>query len=367
MRSDAVRIEEGLFIIGSDVVTSKEQIKLGIAKFFKTFEDKYNTQILHWAYHDHEGKDKNQINRHVHFLFDNVNTQGNMVKRNMKRQDFSELQTMAFESFQKFESQSLFKKTLNPLVRAINYQEKGEYAPRQKSHRHYRKDKAEQAENQMGIEIRNNFMEEIEELESETTLLEKENQRLADKLNQFEEKYNGLEYLYKKKREDLKRSGEANQIDYQNLKKQHEKDIKRLKNTIKDLKSEIKKSYKPPIPNWMDFKKHNACLNFSVDKHGKEFFFLTGNMNGQNTAEENRAFLISAKKAGFQINNGAVLVNSEGFSKDKLKNSFPELSEIHIDKSKVKKSYNDLLKMSQNSKVLQSEENPKPQFRSPRM
>lgn len=101
LRNDAVKIEEGMIIIGTDVEISNQNIVNIINDFVDKFENENNTKIRHWAYHNHEGhineQSKEIINRHVHFLFDNVSVNGEMVRKNWKRDYLSKLQDNIYE------------------------------------------------------------------------------------------------------------------------------------------------------------------------------------------------------------------------------------------------------------------------------
>jgi len=139
IRNDAVLIEEGMIIIGSDVDATDEQIHQIINNFIKKFEKDNNTKVRHFAYHNHEGfinKDKKPIiNRHIHFLFDNVDNNGNMVRRNWKRSYLSQLQDDIYQ----------VSKNIIPLVeRATDYKKEGKKAPKQQHHRVFRKEKEQE-------------------------------------------------------------------------------------------------------------------------------------------------------------------------------------------------------------------------------
>jgi len=106
LRSDAVKIEEGMIIIGTDVEISNENIVNMINDFVDKFEKENDTKVRHWAYHNHEGhideESKEKINRHVHFLFDNVSSSGEMVRKNWKKTYFSKLQDDIYEVSKKY-------------------------------------------------------------------------------------------------------------------------------------------------------------------------------------------------------------------------------------------------------------------------
>lgn len=105
IKSNAVLLEEGLIIIGTDVSAKEKDIEKIIKDFVAKFEKDNNTKVRHWAYHNHEGHEedgKEIINRHVHFIFDNVDNNGVMVRRNWKRDYFKQLQTDIFDISKKY-------------------------------------------------------------------------------------------------------------------------------------------------------------------------------------------------------------------------------------------------------------------------
>lgn len=105
IKSNAVLLEEGLIIIGTDVNAKEKDIEKIVKDFVAKFEKDNNTKVRHWAYHNHEGHEedgKEIINRHVHFIFDNVDNNGVMVRRNWKRDYFKQLQTDIFDISKKY-------------------------------------------------------------------------------------------------------------------------------------------------------------------------------------------------------------------------------------------------------------------------
>jgi hypothetical protein len=131
LRSDAVRIEEGLIVIGRDVNDRDDivRVKAFYEEYLKEFEKIYNTKVLHASIHNHEGKNKKEKNIHIHFLFRNVDNDGVLVKRRMHRKELSSLQDLAF---------SVGKRHFVDLQRADSYYKKGKYSPKQQSHRVFR-------------------------------------------------------------------------------------------------------------------------------------------------------------------------------------------------------------------------------------
>lgn len=105
IKSNAVLLEEGLIIIGTDVKATTKQIVSVVKDFVSKFEKDNNTKVRHWAYHDHEGYTEDgeeKINRHIHFIFDNVSNYGVMVRRNWAREYLTQLQTDIFEISKKY-------------------------------------------------------------------------------------------------------------------------------------------------------------------------------------------------------------------------------------------------------------------------
>ena len=191
MRSDAVRIEEGLVVVGKDVADRENIQKLNrlINAFVEQFEKDNNTKVLHWSIHNHEGKSENDKNIHIHFLFSNVNNNGEMVRRNWAKSYMSELQTHIFECA---------KPIFEGIERATNYKEQGKKAPK---HQHHRVHRENQKNKQIQAEIANLGFN--VELKPETTI---------------KEAIKALKQAYTAERKRLKASKEATQKDYQELK-----------------------------------------------------------------------------------------------------------------------------------------------------
>ena len=130
-------IEEMMLIIGTDVKC--EDAAQLIEAYCKHFEEKYNTRVLYWAYHNHEGhideEGGEKINRHVHIFFDNIDKNGKSVRRQWGRTELSRMQTDAYE---------VGKSVGLDIERATKYKE-GE-APKGQGHRGYREKKRKEAE-----------------------------------------------------------------------------------------------------------------------------------------------------------------------------------------------------------------------------
>lgn len=108
LRNTAIRIEEGLIIFGGSVNATDDEILKITKDFIKKFETDNNTLVRHFAIHSgHEGfineDGKKILNRHVHFLFDNVDHKnGQIIRSKWKKQYLSDLQDMIFESGKTF-------------------------------------------------------------------------------------------------------------------------------------------------------------------------------------------------------------------------------------------------------------------------
>ncbi len=133
IRDDAVIIEEGLIVIGSDVEDrdNLDKLRLMTLSFIEKFEKDNNTKVLYWSIHNHEGKDEEHKNLHVHFFFSNVNNDGEMVRRNWKKSYMAQLQTDIYDAS---------KPSFGSIERATNYQELGLKAPKNQHHRVFRTD-----------------------------------------------------------------------------------------------------------------------------------------------------------------------------------------------------------------------------------
>jgi hypothetical protein len=209
-----VLIEEGLMVIGRDIKVENEEDLIKIFNEFKKFfEEKYNTKILAYFYHNHEGHidgDSGEFipNRHIHFFFKNVDTKGNSVRRQIKKTDLSNFQTKIYK---------IGKKYIPNLERAINYKKLGLKAPKHIPHREYRTKK-----------IKEEFLPKLVKKIEENKELKKELAKVKD-----------LKEENKKLRALLKELG-AKRDDYAYL----ENYVKKIKEFIKKkelTKEELKK------------------------------------------------------------------------------------------------------------------------------
>ncbi len=128
-----VLIEEMMLVIGTDVEI--EDHKTLIRAYVKKFEEKYNTKVLYWADHNHEGhiddNGKEKINRHIHIFFSNIDHSGKSVRRQWQRHEMSQMQSDVFE---------VGKSVGLRIERATKYAPGT--APKQKSHRQVRAEKS---------------------------------------------------------------------------------------------------------------------------------------------------------------------------------------------------------------------------------
>lgn len=156
LRSDAVKIEEGMLIIGTDVEISNENIVNMINDFVNKFESENNTKVRHWAYHNHEGhineQSKEIINRHVHFLFDNVSNTGEMVRKNWKRDYFSKLQDDIYQVSIKYANVERAQKSTYHTVK-IGDREVKVNDKKGVHHRVYRKQKEQEQARQKDLKL----------------------------------------------------------------------------------------------------------------------------------------------------------------------------------------------------------------------
>lgn len=132
-----VLIEEALMVIGQDVPKQNPEVFIKIfEELQKEFEKKFDTKILYYSFHNHEGhlnENGDFINNlHIHFFFRNVDNKGESVRRKIKKSDLSELQTLIY---------TIGKKYIPNLQRAKNYYAEGKKAPKHKSHREFRTEK----------------------------------------------------------------------------------------------------------------------------------------------------------------------------------------------------------------------------------
>ena len=129
-------IEEMMLIIGTDV--QAEDYETIIRAYCKHFEQKYNTEVLYWAYHNHEGhldeEGGEKINRHVHVFFSNIDNNGKSVRRQWGRNELSQMQTDVYE---------VGKSVGLDIERATKNVGR---APKGKGHRAYREQKRKEAE-----------------------------------------------------------------------------------------------------------------------------------------------------------------------------------------------------------------------------
>ena len=107
LRSDAVRIEEGLIVLSDEQVRqcNPDEIWEKMQEFVRWFEERHNTEILSLDWHRDEGEivdGQPTYNEHAHFFFADVDRNGNKVRSNWKRsgEELREMQDKIAELFE---------------------------------------------------------------------------------------------------------------------------------------------------------------------------------------------------------------------------------------------------------------------------
>lgn len=251
IKSNAVLLEEGLIIIGTDVNAKEKDIEKIVKDFVAKFEKDNNTKVRHWAYHNHEGHEedgKEHINRHVHFIFDNVDNNGTMVRRNWKRDYFRQMQTDIFDISKKY-------------IKNIERAKESEYEEVEIEDRIVKVNTRKQIHHRVFRNMKEN--EQIADLKEEKTILKKENSSLKGQVTRNKnEKEKLKEELQKLKDEskDLraelqlqKAEKEAyQQLDY--LNKQLQEQLKIGRKSFEEAKKEIEDLREKLIKKEEDFK-----------------------------------------------------------------------------------------------------------------
>lgn len=106
LRSDAVRIEEGLIVLSDEQVRNcnPDQIWEKMQEFARWFEQRHNTEVLSLDWHRDEGEIVNgepTYNEHAHFLFADVDRDGNKIRSSWQRsgEELREMQDKIAELF----------------------------------------------------------------------------------------------------------------------------------------------------------------------------------------------------------------------------------------------------------------------------
>lgn len=139
LRNDAIRIEEGLLVVGKDVQGREDPAMVWefARSFLTAFEQRYGGKVLHVAVHNHEGQSKEEPNIHVHFLYSNFDDEGRNVRsKKITKAELTLIQSAAY---------NVAKHFFPGVERATNYAKQGRKAPRQKHHREFRKEKEKEA------------------------------------------------------------------------------------------------------------------------------------------------------------------------------------------------------------------------------
>lgn len=192
---------DGLIILGRDQflqLDNKQQQKL----IDKTFEfvrtqirDRFQTSVKVCSFHFDEGHKNEQgkwdLNPHIQFTFENVNRNtGKTIQRTFTKSILKELQTKVSEYYQEF-----------GFIRGKDYKAHNEQAPKQVYWKDYKRQREHETKQDLLIQI-----EKVKPLEIE-------NNELKAQLSQLQDSYQQL-------RDELKKSGEATQADYQRLKQE---------------------------------------------------------------------------------------------------------------------------------------------------
>ena len=218
LKSNAIKIEEGLIVFGKHVVVDEDNIIKILNDFVKIFELENNTKILHIAYHNHEGHEYNReeiINRHAHFLFQNVDNTGVMVRRNWKRNYLSKLQDNIYEISKKYipniergkESTYIEKYIGNRYIKVNERKHRHHRVYREKQKMDTLRENLEKVKrlekDTLNSEIRNLKLKN-QELNSNNIYLETKLNSSNNELINSSEKYKELMEIYKKENDESK-------------------------------------------------------------------------------------------------------------------------------------------------------------------
>lgn len=105
LRSDASRMESLLIILSEEQVElcNPDDIWKKSLEFKQWFEERYLTRVRSVDWHQDEGHADKEIietrNNHIHFIYDNVNDLGQMVRRLFSKGDMIKMQDAAAEIF----------------------------------------------------------------------------------------------------------------------------------------------------------------------------------------------------------------------------------------------------------------------------
>jgi len=231
-----VLIEEGLMVIGKDILEKDPKTFIEIfEKFKKYFEKKYNTKILAYFFHNHEGhidleEGEFSTNLHIHFFFLNVDKEGNSVRRQIKKTDLSYFQTKIHEIGIKY---------IQDLERATDYKKLGLKAPKHLSHREYRTQKIKDTQLRLAPEIKSikkenkELKEENKELLAKIKDLKAENKRIREQFKELgavREDYARLEALNK----ELKQKIKLKELTLQEMQEKFNKQLEELETKLKE-------------------------------------------------------------------------------------------------------------------------------------
>jgi len=356
LRKQAVRIEEGLIIIGSDVEANQEQIKSITQDFIKKFEEENNTKVKHWAIHDHEGHidDDNQnqiINRHVHFLFDNVNKDGEIIRSKWKKDYLSKLQTNIFDISEKYIDIERARNTVGMGIRGEhhrNFRRKKEIESKEqkedKKDKEYKQEKAKVKDLQKEIKKLRELLKESGAKRPDYAKLEELNRNMKQKIKEKDlsiermmEKIKELENKLITKDEDIEKlQQQINLLQARNnanlgLNQKLKKDKKMLEKKLEKLMEKMEKNEEisdkelKEIPLDYLFEKTDKIMNElkeeEEDKEPDGKDPQPNNMSGLMNQIKNEIIEIPVKKFNFQIEDkmGEVVKKLSDFIKPDIK------------------------------------------------
>ena len=227
IRSDAVRLDEGLIVLSEEQVNNckPDDIWEKMQEYINWFEERFLTVIYTLDWHRDEGhaeEDLNEVqkletrNNHAHFIFSNVDSNGDMIRRNwdQKGTEFKEMQDQIAKIFK-------------PLgfVRGVNYAKNKILPPEYKTPSEKRREKSKETRKKDKTEIKNltDMLNQEKEKKWQQRLQKLREKMQLEKANRF--KYGELEALLK-----------TDAINYKNSKMQNEAIAE---NVIWDMKVEL--------------------------------------------------------------------------------------------------------------------------------
>ena len=227
IRSDAVRLEEGLIVLSEEQVDNcnADDIWEKMQEYINWFEERFLTVVYTLDWHRDEGHSEEDLdevqkletrNNHAHFIFNNVDSNGDMIRRNWDKKgtEFKEMQDQIAKIFK-------------PLgfVRGVNYAKNKIIPPKYKTPNEKRREKSKETRKKDKTEIKNL-----------TDILNKEKEK---KWQQRLKKLRGkmqLEKANRSKYAELETLLKTDAINYKNAEMQNEAIAE---NVIWDMKVEL--------------------------------------------------------------------------------------------------------------------------------